>query len=227
MTAHNGTNRGDVMIACRMLEDEIAAAMKKTGIDIPVVWVERGLHEKPDLLRAALMEQIEARRQAGTILLAYSLCGNAIVDLGSKTSRLVVPRFHDCIQMGLAAEPDQTIKMDIHSMYFTRGWLRGERSLAASYQRVCCRYGEEKARYIYKDNILKNYRSFTLLDNGAFPVDECLPELRALAGQFDLECKVGAGSTRILEKLVAGDWDREFCVLPPGERFDQLRFFQA
>ncbi|MDR0730931.1 MAG: DUF1638 domain-containing protein [Treponema sp.] len=225
MTAYKGPNRGDVMIACRMLEDEIAAAMKKTGSDIPVIWVERGLHEKPDRLRAALMEQIEAQRRAGTILLAYSLCGNAIVELGSETSRLVVPRFHDCIQMGLAIEPGEPITMDIHSMYFTRGWLQGERSLAAFYQRVCSRYGREKARYIYKDNILKNYRSFTLLDNGAFPVDECLPKLRSLAGQFELECKIGAGSTRILEKLVAGDWDREFCIISPGERFSQPQFF--
>jgi hypothetical protein len=224
MTAYDGPNRGDVMIACRMLEDEIAAAMKKTGADIPVVWVEKGLHEKPDKLRAALMEQIEAQRHAGTILLAYALCGNAMIALGSGTSRLVVPRFHDCIQMGLAIEPDRSAAMDIHSMYFTRGWLRGERSLAASYQRVCRRYGTEKARYVYKDNILKNYRSFTLLDNGAFPVDECLPEVRALAGQFDLECKVCAGSTRILEKLVSGDWGREFCILPPGERFSQPHF---
>ncbi|MDR2403942.1 MAG: DUF1638 domain-containing protein [Spirochaetaceae bacterium] len=225
MTAYKDPNRGDVMIACRMLEDEIATAMKKTGSDIPVIWVERGLHEKPDRLRTALMEQIESQPQAGTILLAYSLCGNAMADLGSRTSRLVVPRFHDCIQMGLAIKPDQPIAMDIYSMYFTRGWLRGERSLAASYQRVCSRYGREKAHYIYKDNILKNYRSFTLLDNGAFPVDECLPEIRALAGQFDLECKVGAGSTRILEKLVSGDWDREFCIIPPGERFSQPQFF--
>ena len=42
------------IIACSMMEHEVRAAMKDAGLDCPVVWIERELHNFPDRLRTEL-----------------------------------------------------------------------------------------------------------------------------------------------------------------------------
>ena len=41
------------IVACKTLEDELALAAKRTGIELPVVWIESGLHNTPKLLTRA------------------------------------------------------------------------------------------------------------------------------------------------------------------------------
>jgi hypothetical protein len=224
MIKHGGLHKGDVILACSMLEDEVALAMKKTGCRLPVMWLERGLHEWPGRLRGELCRRIEQLAGADTILLTFSLCGNALLGLGSPRSRLVLPRFHDCIQMCRSLDENQPVKPDPGGLYFTRGWLQGEHSTARSFQRACGKYGRKRARSLYRDMILKNYHSLILLDTGAYPPEESLAEVRRLGETFGLAVRDCPGSTRILEKLFSGRWDGEFCVIPPGARVRQEPF---
>ena len=65
------------IIACKTIEDELRHAMAHTGTDWPVVWLEQGLHNVPDMLRSALqtaLNDVGAQR----VLLAMGFCGNAI-----------------------------------------------------------------------------------------------------------------------------------------------------
>jgi hypothetical protein len=72
--------------------------------------------------------------------------------------------------------------------------------------------------------ILKNYRSLVMLDTGAYPLEESLAEVRRRGETFGLEVRDCPGSTRILEKLFSGNWDGEFCLIPPGEQVRQEPF---
>jgi hypothetical protein len=222
---------GDIILACGMMEDEINLAVKKTGCTLPVVWVEGGLHEHPDRLRQAIRDSVEKicseYPAVETILLGFGLCGNAMAGVGCKTARLVAPRFHDCIQINLSLEEKQPVKMDIYSLYLTRGFIGGRQSFINSYKRACEWYGTEKALGIWRDRIFPGYRSVTLLDNGAYPVEECLAESKKFAEIIDKEFKIGRGTTRILEKLLRGQWDEEFCVTEKGGTFSAEQFYDC
>lgn len=225
MIRNENQNKNNIVIACRMLEDEVTLAMRNTGCTLPTVWMERGLHDSPDRLRKELLAAIEAQPQAGTILLAYTLCGNAMAGVGSEFSRLVAPRFHDCIQMGLALRQGVRPAADARSLYCTRGWLLDDRSIVSSYRLTCEKYGRDKALRVYK-HMLRNYESLTMLDTGAYPLRDNCEEPRALAKELSLSFKTCAGSIRVLEKLFRGEWDKEFCIAEPGARFAQEQFVE-
>lgn len=212
----------ELMIACSMLEDEVNLALKESGRSLPVLWMARGLHERPERLRAALQEAIN-RAEAETVLLAFGLCGNALDGLESGGKRLVAPRFHDCVRMLLCAEPGLQATLPPDSLYFTDGWFRSQESLANQFRRCCGHWGEQSARRAYAA-LLRHYSALTLVDTGAFS----LPEARERAGEaaalFGLEAKEATGSIRALRKLIAGHWDREFVIVGPGGRFSRRDF---
>ena len=61
-----------------MLEDEIQRAVQRADAQMPIVWVDAGLHEYPDRLREELQRQIALLEQDyDTILLGFCLCGRA------------------------------------------------------------------------------------------------------------------------------------------------------
>lgn len=221
-----------VIIACEVLRDEVELAMANTGCTLPVVWGGKGLHRVPDNLRAGLNEMIAGQPEAETILLAYGLCGNGMIGVGSGTATVVVPRFDDCIWMLLCGQQGKRPPMDIHSLYYTRGYLENDNvgqsalpddMLYCGYLRTVEKYGPEKAKKVYR-RIFANYESITMLDTGAYKVEDCLAEAKSFADDLELELHQQAGSVRVLEKLFAGPWDEEICITGPGEVFLNKQF---
>ena len=91
-----------------MLEDEIQRAVQRTGAQMPIVWVDAGLHEYPDRLREELQRQVARLEQDyDTILLGFCLCGNALHGVRAARARLIAPRFDDCIRMLLCPAAGQ------------------------------------------------------------------------------------------------------------------------
>lgn len=213
-----------VLLCCEMLEDEIKLALQRTGVELPIEWVDAGLHEYPDKLRAELIRRIaELEQDYDTILLGFCLCGNALVGIGGQKAKLVAPRFDDCIRMLLCCCPGTRPEVDCHYMYFTDGWTTHGEFIGAQYRRCCEKYGEKKGKKIYK-TMLKNYDGLCLVDTGAFDLEKGRQSIQSSAQMLDLEYKETEGSVRILEKLLLGQWDGEFCVLEPGQQFEQMEF---
>ena len=48
--------QGEVIVACETLRDELLAAFDQSGGELPVIWVESGLHNVPKKLKARLQE---------------------------------------------------------------------------------------------------------------------------------------------------------------------------
>jgi hypothetical protein len=60
---------GGVILACEMIEDEVGLALERAGSAKPaVVWIESGLHERPERLRdhiQSLIDMLDAATEAG------------------------------------------------------------------------------------------------------------------------------------------------------------------
>ena len=86
-----------ILIACAMQQDEIEKYRKQLNITYPVVYLQRGLHRNPSVLRNLLQQEIDRHQDVDIILLTYGLCGRGTEGIVSWNTELVMPRFHDCI----------------------------------------------------------------------------------------------------------------------------------
>jgi len=241
-----------VLIACSMMEDEIQKVIDQEKIHYPVIWMERGYHEKPDRLRAILQEQIdlaeerfadadprarkaseaqEVSEASGTpgapeasedseekpvILLGYGLCGNGAAGLKTRSAVLAMPRFDDCINTILCCGPRTRRSLEKAGVYYlTRTWTLDTGALLQSHQKMLAKYGKRRTGQIMQ-MMYDGYRQVSVIDDGCYdkaPVISYADQCAALLG---VERGEVPGSTRILRKLLTGDWDEaEILVKKP------------
>ena len=211
------------VIACQMLEHEVRASMERTGLQCPVAWVEREYHDYPERLRARLQEEIDRTRDADTVLLAFSQCGNGTVGLEARHGQLIIPRFADCIHMFRSDAPGNPGDVDIRTLYLSPGFLERREGLFREYDRCAARYGPEKARRVCR-MMVQHYRTASMMDTGAVPPEPFLPAAEELAELLGLECGRCTGTIRVFDKLFSGQWDEEFVCVPKGERVGEGAF---
>lgn len=92
-----------IIVACRTIDNEAKKAIAETGVTHPVIWIESGLHNWPDKLRARLQEQISAIDNVEYIIMAFGYCGNSLLRIKSDNAKLVIPRVDDCISLLLGS----------------------------------------------------------------------------------------------------------------------------
>ena len=154
------------LIACEMLRDEVELAMARTGIEYPTIWLDKGLHDTPEKLRASLQDKIDQLDRYDTILLAMALCGGALDGISCGHARLAVPKFDDCIRIILSLEPGMRNAADARSLYYTRQWLDSAGHLTRQQEQYLEKYGEKKTKKIMR-LMLANYKSCRMVDTGA------------------------------------------------------------
>jgi len=211
------------LIACEMLRDELELAMETTGIQYPTIWLDKGLHDRPENLRAVLQETIHGLTDCDTILLAMALCGGALDGITGGSAVLAVPRFDDCIRLLLSVEPGMRNAADARSLYYTRQWLDSDKHITRDQERYIERYGEKKARKVLK-LMLAHYTTYRMIDTGAYDMAALEERARADAAILDLAYATQPGSIRILEKLLRQEFDEEFLVIQPGQSLTQRMF---
>ena len=211
------------LIACEMLWDELHLAMERTGIEYPTIWLDKGLHDTPEKLRNALQDKMSQLEEYDTILLAMALCGGALDGVSCAHATLAVPRFDDCIRMILSTEPGVRNAADARSLYYTRQWLDSAGHLTRQQEEYIQRYGEKKGRKIMK-LMLANYKSYRMVETGAYDLAEWEDRARADAAALELEYTTQPGTVRVLEKLLRQEFDEEFLVVGPGETLTQRMF---
>ena len=208
---------GQVIVACRMLELELAAAMERTGCHAPVLWLPPALHDSPRRLNACLQETLDGIGAAERVLVAMGFCGNAVVGLRNGPWSLVLPRVDDCVTLLLGSpERRQAINSQQGTYFLTKGWLEGEKSLEESYDHAVRKYGRRMADELYRE-LLRNYRQLALLDTGAYPLEEVAEKTARLAGKLHLRHQVLEGTLDYLSQLLTGPWPGEkFLTVAPG-----------
>lgn len=210
------------IIACEMLKDEVLKSQENTGNKDPIKWMDSILHMDPDKLRADLQNVIDDCTGYDNLLFVYGSCGNGLVGLKATTARLIVPKTADCITMLLYGRNDiDDIRKDTY--FLTKGWLEGEKNLRNEYQHSVDKYGEEKARHIFKV-MLNHYRYLMLIDSSAYDIDEYIKISEELAVKLELEFKIKTGNVTMMDKLLQGQWDEDFCVVPKGSELSFSAF---
>lgn len=123
------------LVACEVFEEEIAhlrSHHREQDRIGPSVWLEMGLHDRPDHLREEVRKailQIEKEERLEKILLAYGLCGNGLAGVQAGRCPLVMPRAHDCISvfLGSAARHAEVLRKNPGTYFYSPGWIRGRR----------------------------------------------------------------------------------------------------
>ena len=205
------------VLACRMLENELKASMAAAGTTYPVFWLSGTLHNSPRRLHEALADRLEPLGDYDRVILTYGLCGGAAEGLRSAGQELILPRVDDCVALLLGSQQRRDILGRTGQFFITRGWMTGERSLEAEYNRALTRYGEAAGKRIIRA-MFANYRTLTLLDTGCEPLAALLPEVGRLAALLELEVSAVPAVLSYLTELLTGPWTPEkFLVVPPGQ----------
>ena len=203
-----------VIIACETLRKELELAMARTGCAYPVIWVESGLHEFPEKLRAHLQKIIDDLEH-DTALLAFGFCGNSAVGLNTPRARLVMPRAADCIPLFLGSV-ERRERMGNTTYFFTEGYLQGERNLATEYGHYAERYDPETAVWLIRE-MMKHYERFAVIDTGAFDPAQVAGRISAVAELLELPVEIVPGGVEFFCELLSGPWpDERFLTVEPG-----------
>jgi hypothetical protein len=238
--------RKQLLISCGMLSDELKTAYQKCNADCKIIWMKRALHNHPQSLKESLLTMINEHQDQDDIMLTYGLCGNGTLGIKSPDTRLIIPRFHDCIHQiiqsvdnytvgnGEQWKIDETLKnkqkqtMAGH-LYLTRSWTLDQEAMLQQSQAIIKKYGEHQGQEILNE-MYGSYTDIDVIDTGAYdvgPVFQYALDAANINNLNENQLKVNQikGSTLILEKMLRGEWDVDFIVLEPGEELTQNHFF--
>ncbi|MDR1304805.1 MAG: DUF1638 domain-containing protein, partial [Verrucomicrobiales bacterium] len=129
---HHATPPSLALLACRVLEREIALLSAGATHLRVVRHFEVGLHDQPDGLRATLqkeLDELDARADVDAIALAYGLCGCGTAGLRAGRHPVVIPRAHDCVTLFMGSKEAYAAHQRANpaAYYYTPGWNRERR----------------------------------------------------------------------------------------------------
>lgn len=204
-----------LIMACRTVENELRTAMAQAGANAPVLFLEAGLHIRPERLREAIQHDLDRIENVDVVLMGYGFCGKGLVGIKSDRFKIVVPRVHDCISLLLGSTATRNqYGADIY--FVTKGWLDHEVSIVKEFDHTVARYGEQRGMKVMR-MAMKNYTRLTAIDTGAYDIETVRPRLENLLEKMAWQYEKAPGSLRMFHKLIAGEWDEEFIVLEPGQ----------
>lgn len=191
--------------------------------------LEFGLHVYPDKLRTTLQETIDgAPENVDTLLLGYGLCSQAAVGLRAGRFTLVIPKVDDCISifLGTHAAYKAQCQVEPGTYYLTKGWIEAGTTPMSEIEEMMQKYGPEKAARIQK-LMLRNYKRLVFINTGQYEVEHYRQHTREMAEKMGLRFEEVDGSNAMVKRLVEGEWDEEFLVIPPGETIRYEHFFPS
>lgn len=211
-----------VVLCCNTLENELKLVLEESGLNYPVAWLEAGLHNQPDKLRAHIDDSLKALgfgccapRRA---LLALGYCGGAVNRLGPFDFEMIMPRADDCLSLLMGSMALRHKASASCATYFlTEGWLRHTENLITSFSHDQNVFGRERAERIYKI-MLKYYRRFGFIDTGSYDLNGAMESTRPLADLIGIENEILPGNLNWLQNLLTGPWDdKDFIVIKAGK----------
>jgi hypothetical protein len=212
------------LISCNVFQREMCAALARQPGLVDPEFMALGLHEKPELLRAALQERIDAVSAAsdaarGTpvswggaagkvydaILLGYGLCGNGLAGLEARSIPLVLPRAHDCctILLGSRAAFLEHFGESLSASWSSAGYIeRGTTYFRSSDMGKSVGYGLEY------DDLVEKYGE----ENAAYVWDTVHPVIEETKLRFiETDETAGLGYAEKMRKQAA-DEGKEFIL---------------
>ena len=225
------------VLACEVFTREINTLAKNCANDLKIEFLPKGLHDLgQEKMLARLQEQVDAASDKGfdAILMVYGLCNNGISGLTARDTRLVIPKAHDCITLFLGGRKEYREQFEGHpgTYYRTTGWIEHESpdgagdetiqqklGLFMAYEELVEKYGEDNAKYIQETmgSGVQHYSRLAFIEMGVPGEEPFIDQSRQEAEEKGWNFELVHGSMKLLQKLLAGDWDDDFMVLDPGK----------
>lgn len=208
-----------LLIACTMQLDIIRYIMKEYKIELPVIWLDRTLHNCPCKLHMCIQNVICEHQDVDEILLSYGLCGNATLGLFSENTKLIMPAFDDCICQYLYKKIDckqRHVVPEKGCFYLTREWTIDAQGIVQQCEDIYAKYGKDNGQVII-DEIYADYHTLVLLKTEAYDVDKICGYVDKAMKYTGMRVKMQNANTEILENLLKGDYSRMMVKLHPGE----------
>ena len=186
------------------------------GTKYPIYTLDRALHSQPKNMRQRLMDVLNALPESiTTVLIAMGYCGGSLDNICAR-QRLVIPNLDDCITMLLTKTDAQEGNLKQRGHMYFRDSECGGVNVQRMLDNLRQEYGMERGTGIF-GMWFADYTHADIIDTGVF---DCYEEsyVESIQKQADLiRCELGyvEGSNRILEKLVSGQWDEQFLIVPP------------
>ena len=203
-----------MVVACETIRDEVADALTRLGLDYPVIWLEGGLHNSPDRLRARLAEVLaEVDGQCERLLMTLGYCGGGVNDLKTGGYVTILPLADDCLSLLMGSMAARRASALVPTYYLTAGWLRHENNLVSDHERLAAVSGQAKADRI-TGMMLRHYHRFGLVDTGVYDLERTAGRVAPLAERLGLKVENLPGDVSWLDRLLIGPHD-DFLILPP------------
>lgn len=205
------------IVCCDSLLSHLEAAQVKMGTKCPIYTLDRALHSQPKNMRQRLIDVLNALPESiTTVLIAMGHCGGSLDNICAR-QRLVIPDLDDCITMLLTKTDAQEGNLKQRGHMYFRDSECGGVNVQRMLDNLRREYGMERGTGIF-GMWFADYTHADIIDTGVF---DCYEEsyVESIQKQADLiRCELGyvEGSNRILEKLVSGQWDEQFLIVPPG-----------
>jgi hypothetical protein len=213
-----------VLIACPAVTGELADGSIES---VDCRQLEAHLHVNPNQLKEALKAAVAELDEPGvTIVLGYGLCSNAVLGLRTQHATLVIPRVDDCIAMLLGSNEafSREAAKERGSYYLARAYLDECSTIVSEHEAMVEKYGGERAERMMR-LVLKHYKRVVLVDTGRYDLEPLRERVGSMAVIYNLAVEETAGTTRILDGLVADEWGDDFVVAQPGHELT-LRDFR-
>ncbi len=229
------------LLACKALYRECSCLSFKTANYIDATYMQQGLHDTPGLLKESLQKEIDLidegvdlhsckprfGKDFDAIILGYGLCSNAIIGLGSKNYKIVVPRCDDCIALFLGSYQKYREYFDKHggTYWYNASWIESgytpsEENDEALLREYTEKYGEENAQYIMEtEHATKNYSRGAYVQWAELTFPSYIEYTKRAAAHFGWEFDLVNGNSTFLSDLFEGNWGAErFLVVPAGQK---------
>ena len=204
------------IVCCDSLESHLEAAQVTMGTKYPIYTLDRALHSQPKNMRQRLIDVLNSLPESiTTVLIAMGYCGGSLDNICAR-QRLVIPNLDDCITMLLTKTDAQEGNLKQRGHMYFRDSECGGVNVQRMLDNLRQEYGMERGTGIF-GMWFADYTHADIIDTGVF---DCYEEsyVESIQKQADLiRCELGyvEGSNRILEKLVSGQWDEQFLIVPP------------
>ena len=205
------------IVCCDSLLSHLEAAQVKMGTKYPIYTLDRALHSQPKNMRQSLLDVLNALPESiTTVLIAMGYCGGSLDNICAR-QRLVIPNLDDCITMLLTKTDAQEGNLKQRGHMYFRDSECGGVNVQRMLDNLRQEYGMERGTGIF-GMWFADYTHADIIDTGVF---DCYEEryVESIQKQADLiRCQLDyvEGSNRILEKLVSGQWDDQFLIVPSG-----------